>query len=202
MKFCRCCAADKPENDFGKKKASSDKLQPWCRECTRKYYKANKQRTAARKSQLYHENPAPAKARAANHQKENPESKRQNQKKYHQSHKGKESRRKKKWYKQNKLLVKIRLRRWRKKNPQKSSDQVNRRRARMREVAYEVIDRKLVYCHDEGQCHLCKKPVAKDNFHLDHVIPLSKGGGHLYDNVKVAHPSCNLKKSNKLTEVA
>jgi 5-methylcytosine-specific restriction endonuclease McrA len=33
---------------------------------------------------------------------------------------------------------------------------------------------------------------------LDHVIPLSKGGEHSYDNVQVTHPSCNRKKGAKV----
>lgn len=32
---------------------------------------------------------------------------------------------------------------------------------------------------------------------VEHVIPLSKGGKHEWDNVKLAHRWCNSKKSNK-----
>ena len=33
---------------------------------------------------------------------------------------------------------------------------------------------------------------------IDHVIPVSKGGRHSWDNVKLAHRLCNTVKSNKL----
>ena len=33
---------------------------------------------------------------------------------------------------------------------------------------------------------------------IDHIIPLSKGGLHIWENVKLAHKKCNIKKSNKL----
>lgn len=35
---------------------------------------------------------------------------------------------------------------------------------------------------------------------IDHIIPLSKGGGHTWDNVQVAHAICNSKKRDMLEE--
>lgn len=35
---------------------------------------------------------------------------------------------------------------------------------------------------------------------IDHIIPMSKGGGHTWDNVQIAHMICNSLKSNKLEE--
>ena len=33
---------------------------------------------------------------------------------------------------------------------------------------------------------------------IDHVVPLSKGGLHTWENVRLAHKKCNIKKSNKI----
>ena len=33
---------------------------------------------------------------------------------------------------------------------------------------------------------------------IDHIIPMSKGGGHTWDNVQIAHMLCNALKSDKL----
>lgn len=33
---------------------------------------------------------------------------------------------------------------------------------------------------------------------IDHIIPMSKGGGHTWDNVQIAHMLCNSLKSDKL----
>lgn len=41
---------------------------------------------------------------------------------------------------------------------------------------------------------------CKDSFHVDHVIPLSKGGEHAIENLAIACPSCNFSKNNKLVE--
>ena len=35
---------------------------------------------------------------------------------------------------------------------------------------------------------------------IDHVIPVSKGGTHTWDNVKLAHRHCNTMKSNDLAK--
>lgn len=34
---------------------------------------------------------------------------------------------------------------------------------------------------------------------LDHIIPLSKGGTHTWDNVQLAHMSCNAGKCDRLS---
>lgn len=35
---------------------------------------------------------------------------------------------------------------------------------------------------------------------IDHVMPLSKGGKHEWNNIKLAHRICNIKKSNSFNE--
>ena len=35
---------------------------------------------------------------------------------------------------------------------------------------------------------------------LDHIVPMSKGGSHTWDNVQVAHMICNSKKGNYMEE--
>ena len=36
---------------------------------------------------------------------------------------------------------------------------------------------------------------------LDHIVPLSKKGGHIWENVQIAHAICNVKKGAKLMGV-
>jgi 5-methylcytosine-specific restriction endonuclease McrA len=51
----------------------------------------------------------------------------------------------------------------------------------------------VLECHD-GICGICGSDVDPLNFHMDHVIPLSRGGEHNYTNVQPAHPFCNISK--------
>lgn len=58
---------------------------------------------------------------------------------------------------------------------------------------------------DKHICHICGEYVdmaleTNDNMYgsIDHVIPVSKGGTHTWDNVMLAHRICNTIKSNSM----
>lgn len=72
------------------------------------------------------------------------------------------------------------------------------RRARKVEAYVEHVDRRVVWERDSGICHICLLPADPHNWHLDHVFPLSRGGEHSYANVAVSHPTCNLRKGDRL----
>ena len=68
------------------------------------------------------------------------------------------------------------------------------RRARRLDQFIENVDPAVVYEMHGGRCGICEGFIAGD-FHVDHVIPLSKGGMHGYVNVQPTHPICNLSKA-------
>jgi len=47
-------------------------------------------------------------------------------------------------------------------------------------------------------CFWCKKSVPKDLRHVDHIIPLARGGSHTRENLCCACKRCNLTKGAKL----
>jgi 5-methylcytosine-specific restriction endonuclease McrA len=51
---------------------------------------------------------------------------------------------------------------------------------------------------DRETCHLCGRWVSVHEQSFDHIVPLSKGGEHTYDNIKLAHQLCNSKKGDRL----
>lgn len=61
---------------------------------------------------------------------------------------------------------------------------------------YDRINPVKLFNRDKGICGICKKPVTLEDSSIDHVIPLSRGGKHLWTNVQIAHKSCNAEKSN------
>lgn len=76
------------------------------------------------------------------------------------------------------------------------------------EAGYDrTINLKKVMQRDHGICQICGKPVDLTSRigggvgrlypTIDHIIPLSKGGGHTWDNVRLAHMVCNSIKCDK-----
>jgi len=62
----------------------------------------------------------------------------------------------------------------------------------------EPVDRIEVLRRGEGVCGICRTPVDPDNFHVDHIVPLARGGEHSYANTQPAHPRCNTSKGASL----
>jgi len=59
---------------------------------------------------------------------------------------------------------------------------------------------KSVLARDRGICSKCKKNVTselEDNYHIDHIIPLSKSGTNDLVNLQLLCAKCNSEKSNK-----
>lgn len=54
-----------------------------------------------------------------------------------------------------------------------------------------------IWERDGGRCHICGKKCDPKDWHLDHLVPLSRGGDHTRRNVAVAHPFCNISRSNR-----
>lgn len=50
-----------------------------------------------------------------------------------------------------------------------------------------------------GKCAYCKKDCSHD-FHVEHKIPLSRGGNNRRENLALSCPSCNYSKGNMTLE--
>jgi 5-methylcytosine-specific restriction endonuclease McrA len=83
----------------------------------------------------------------------------------------------------------------------------NRRRdKRVRINGFEYYNTQDVLDRWGYDCHICKAPINfsaprqcgepgwEEGLHLDHVIPLAKGGPDTVENVKPAHAKCNTDK--------
>lgn len=58
--------------------------------------------------------------------------------------------------------------------------------------------RKAVYRKSKGHCCLCGEFVDYDDFTVDHIIPLAKGGTNDIDNLQCACKVCNNIKTDVL----
>lgn len=48
-----------------------------------------------------------------------------------------------------------------------------------------------------NKCYWCSNKIHGNKYHIDHYIPLSKGGEHTLSNLVISCPTCNLKKNAK-----
>lgn len=123
----------------------------------------------------------------------------------------------KKYKEENIEAVREKNRRWEEKNKEKRRKQQrewtenNRERynAKMRKMnaKRDAIKRGATTAEKFGRedvlekwgtdCHICDELVDLEDWHMEHVVPLSKGGPHTLENVKPAHPICNLQKGTK-----
>lgn len=119
-----------------------------------------------------------------------------------------------KWQKSNPDKVKEMTKRWVAKNPEKVREIIRARdrirRARKQGQEHEHYTEKEVLSTYGTDCYLCLTPIDlnasrkagvgdwEKGLHMDHVIPLSKGGGDNISNVKPAHAKCNLIKNARV----
>jgi len=55
---------------------------------------------------------------------------------------------------------------------------------------------------DRWRCHLCGRKVWRDDWSIDHLVPICAGGLHTWDNVALAHWICNVRRGARpLAEV-
>lgn len=52
-----------------------------------------------------------------------------------------------------------------------------------------------VFARCDFKCVYCS---SEDNLQIDHIIPITKGGGDEIENLQILCKTCNVKKSNKL----
>jgi 5-methylcytosine-specific restriction endonuclease McrA len=86
---------------------------------------------------------------------------------------------------------------WAKNNPDKNRDKAERRRARKAGASgsYTTADIEAIRVAQGNRCYLCGKTLKK--YHIDHFIPLALGGSNDPGNLRLACPSCNLRKHAK-----
>lgn len=102
----------------------------------------------------------------------------------------------------------------------KRNNRISREKYKGRINKDNLVDKNIslnkLYKKDKGMCYICGEQcdwndkVVTDKGHtivgsnypsIEHVIPLSKGGKHSWDNVKLACMRCNTLKSNKIEAV-
>jgi hypothetical protein len=131
-----------------------------------------------------------ANAKDRNIYKKNPEKKKQAVKDYMEKHPEKYNIYKPynpKYYSSEKSRLKKRARDMKRRALKKEADLHH-------QITDEVI--KAVLEKYNNCCVYCGENVS-EKFHIDHKLPLSRGGGNEIENLALSCPDCNYKKNNK-----
>ena len=231
-KKCSKCNTKKSFDEFSNRKQSKDGKVTWCKACFKEYRKINKEKFSERDKLYYNENKEKILNRVNKYRIENNEVIKERKKKDYKKHREKNLVKKEKYYQDNKetILENMKLyqaenkerytkykrnyaqknreteaersRKYIQENPEKYREYKARRRALERKNAVGKVDYQKILRRDGMFCYICQKSIEDGNYHMDHVIPLSKGGSHSMENIKVTHARCNLVKNDKSLEEA
>lgn len=144
-------------------------------EYTRKYAKEHPEWKAAYDRQYYRDNNKDIRARTREYKRAHPEYQKEYQEQYRKTEDGKA------------ILRACRMRR--------------RARKRLATGSFNTEDIKAIKLGQTDKkgnlrCWWCGKVISK--YHIDHRVPLAKGGGNHPNNLCLSCPSCNLSKQTHL----
>ena len=149
-------------------------LQSYCRVCDiqnkKAWYKKNKKHVAYKSKTWY---------------KENPGKYAENQRRHKEKYKEFYSEYYKRWASENRDKLNL-----------KKHCYYARRRRQLGVVSPGIIDR--LFIEQAGLCLYCNRELQE--YHLEHKLPISRGGLHDDKNLCLSCPRCNLRKKDKTVE--
>lgn len=103
----------------------------------------------------------------------------------------------KRWRAKNPGVMAIHAKNWRDRHPDRLRVTTSltrvRRRTRSSGDHYTTADVVSIMAKQRGKCAYCKCHIRL-SYHIDHIIPLSKGGSNWPANIQLTCPQCNLRK--------
>jgi 5-methylcytosine-specific restriction endonuclease McrA len=106
--------------------------------------------------------------------------------------------------KENVEMYRESRRKWKKTNPERvkihSRVANHNRRARLNNVdgTHSPQDEMDLFVWQRGVCHYCGDFLYSNMpYHIEHKIPLSRGGTNYIENIALSCPDCNRHKHNK-----
>ena len=106
------------------------------------------------------------------------------------------------WKKENPDKTKEQLRKYQKNNLYKWSEINHRRRARLKDNggSFTVDELNALFKRQEGCCFYCGDLLYSSfdkAIHIDHKIPISRGGKNDIENIALSCAACNMSKHTK-----
>lgn len=194
-KTCTRCGKTKPATAefFPLAKRYAGGLSTWCRACFREYNRTHKRPNPEKRAEYNRKY-----LRAYFADPVNKEKKAEYDRAYREVNKEKINERIAKWHAKNPHKAKeYRIRLTPNRDARRAIKYRYLARKRNAQGSHSTADIKRQYEAQKGRCYYCQAKVG-DNYHVDHVIPLSRGGSNGPENIVVACVSCNTSKRDKL----
>lgn len=206
MKICTKCKIEKPKTEYRKDSKSKDGISHSCKQCRDAYnaaYRAANAESIAIKCREYQDrNRESIAAQKRKYNAENAAEIAEQTRAYRDKNRSEIAAQKSAHYSKNKESISLRLKKYYESNREMFSAHGRARKARKknaegRHSASEVV---VIFEKQRGLCANCKAALlmsGKQKYHVDHIMPLAKGGSNWPSNLQCLCPTCNLKKNAK-----
>lgn len=185
-KICSSCKQELPLSSFSIDRSKKDNLRSSCKACKKTYDK-----------EYIKKNNEVIKAKRTEYTKKNANRKAEYDKKRREEKREEINESKRKYYhERGKEVGKV----WATKNYDKILTYAKNAKHKRREIERSTpIPSNELHRWEKEQIKICSYCGCDciDNYHIDHIEPLSTGGEHSIDNLTIACPTCNLSKNNK-----
>lgn len=206
-KKCPKCGEIKEIEEFYKNNSRKDGFSSYCKICSNenhsKYVEDNKEKLREYDKKQYWKSPDKHRENRRKSNIVNTESIKEKREIYYKNNKDMILQKNHEYYNKNKAYVNLRNKKYYCNNKDKFIFKARERKNKLREVSDGSITEKSLYKIYELQkhkCAYCDCNLEESGKHLDHIIPISKGGSHTLNNVHYVCPTCNLSKNNKTEE--
>lgn len=214
-KACTKCGEVKLFTEYHKTAAAPDGHSYFCKTCKRtvdaKYCEENRKARRVADRKYYADNREREILRNKKYNAEHREVVATYQREYRKKNIEAISAKQREHREKNKEAISVYHREYSKKNRHRYNEHKRRRRARILGNGVEVYTELQVLETYGTDCHICNGPVDmsaprgigrgagwENGLHIDHVIPISKGGPDTLSNVRPSHSSCNLSKGGRV----
>jgi hypothetical protein len=186
--LCKACQQQVPESSFppSQRGLSGKSCNPCQAARTRERYKNDPEFRAKNNARLLAWKEA------------NPERFRKAQRKHYEANKADMDEKSAVWRRENADKHRAAIAAWHKKNPVRSYAHTRMRNLRLKGQTPPDADFEAIYALYEESARLTRETGVRH--HVDHIIPLCKGGLHHQDNLRVIPAAENLSKGGRLVE--
>lgn len=182
-KICSKCKVEQGLSCFAKSGRGKNGLRSDCKKCFRRYEITNSEKIAARKKAFYIANKKTMNAI---------------KKIYNEKNKEALAKRRIVYREENKEAIAYRQKIYDKSPAGVASRKNTKYKRRSKERQGDVTTQQLLELEQSAKvCYWCNCSLKKAKVHIDHYVPLSRGGEHTLSNLVVSCAICNRKKFAK-----